>query len=365
MYRHSYIEIDLTKIKSNLNKIKKTLNSKDEICATVKANAYGFGLTEISKFLYKNNVKTFGVTSLDEALKLRKNIKSCKIIIYSPFPITKENLSLVKKNNFSILITSPAEFKKIVSLKQKNISCYIKIDEGMNRTGFKNDEELLYLQKNVNSILKIEGIFSHLPNTVLKNDAKTRNAIKSLSKKVNSLKESGVKFNTISILNSSGIFNYIKVTKKIFPDSINLVRPGFSLYEGAMSIKTKIIAVKELENNETFSYGDSFKATKKMYIGVLPIGYADGISFQNNNLYFYLSKTKVRVLTVNMDHTYIDLTVFSGKKNYGSLLYKDVIVLEKRNIEFLEKLSSGLNTFPYELYTKFGNSRLEKIYKSK
>lgn len=365
MYRHSYIEVDLNKIKFNLNKIKKSLDKTDELCATVKANAYGLGLVEISKFLFKHNVKVFGVTSLNEALSLRRAIKNCKIIIYSPFPITKENISLVKKNNFSILITSPVEFKKIVSLKQKNISCHIKIDEGMNRTGFKSDEELLFLQKNANSILKIEGIFSHLPNTVAKNNPKTKKALTAFSEKISALKKCGFKFNTISILNSSGIFNYIKVAKKLFPNNINLVRPGFSLYEGAISVKTKIISVKELKNNETYSYGDSLKATKKMCIGVLPIGYADGISFQNENLNFYISKNKVKVLAVNMDHTYIDITSLSNKNNKKYFLYKEVTILIKNNIKNLEELSLGLNTFPYELYTKLGNSRLEKIYKSK
>ena len=67
----SYINIDLNKIKINLEEIRKVNNK--QVIAVIKSNAYGLGLIEIAKFLEKEGIDFFAVATLKEAITLRQN----------------------------------------------------------------------------------------------------------------------------------------------------------------------------------------------------------------------------------------------------------------------------------------------------
>ena len=76
----SFLNIDLSKIKINLDEIKKINNKK--IIAVIKSNAYGLGIIEIAKFLESQNINYFAVATLKEGIELRKNnIKSHILVL--------------------------------------------------------------------------------------------------------------------------------------------------------------------------------------------------------------------------------------------------------------------------------------------
>ena len=104
------LEISLKKIKSNWKKI--NIYSNFKASAVVKANAYGFGIAEISLALSQSGCNFFYVAQIEEGIKLRQSLKSNKIkigilegMLYHPEEYKKNNLipvinNLNQLNNF-------------------------------------------------------------------------------------------------------------------------------------------------------------------------------------------------------------------------------------------------------------------------
>ena len=121
----------------------------------MKANAYNHGDVEISKELIKNGINYLGVSSLDEALNIRKKIKKIDILIMSP--IDYNQIKIASKNNITITINSIDYIKSIVNSKYK-IRVHIKLDTGMNRLGIKDNKELI---DTINLIKSNKNIIIH------------------------------------------------------------------------------------------------------------------------------------------------------------------------------------------------------------
>ena len=125
----STVYFNKTALLDNLNKL-----PCNNICAMVKANAYGLGIEDVCKTL-SGKVSFFGVATLQEALKVREIDKTTPILIVG----VCENLFLASKNNISITIESEEMAKKVIEFSQKfAIKIHLKINTGMNRFGIKN-----------------------------------------------------------------------------------------------------------------------------------------------------------------------------------------------------------------------------------
>ncbi|NCC57423.1 MAG: hypothetical protein EOM17_07310 [Synergistales bacterium] len=159
-YRETFANINLDAIKHNIQLI--GAKSNKTVFAVVKANAYGHGIIEISKYLEKIGIAYLCVSSLDEAVLLRNNgITSPILILGYVNPIfIKENL----QHNITYSVISLEWFHQLISLDidLSAIKLHIKLDTGMNRLGIKNIselEEIIKISSDFN--IKYEGIFSH------------------------------------------------------------------------------------------------------------------------------------------------------------------------------------------------------------
>jgi len=155
-----WLEINLSYLKNNIESIRNIISDKLDICCVVKANCYGLGAINISKYLSSIGIKYFAVATLEEALELRKSGEvSGEIIILGWTPVSEKE-TLIKNNLTQTLIDY--DYAKKLNEQPGIVKCHIKIDSGMNRFGQKMpDKEKIkeiYEMKN----LKVLGIFSHL-----------------------------------------------------------------------------------------------------------------------------------------------------------------------------------------------------------
>lgn len=93
----AWVEINLSNLKNNIEEIKKIIPQETEIMAIVKANAYGHGIIEISKYLNEIGIQNFAVATLDEGIQLRENGIKGDILILGNTYI--DNNKYVYKNN--------------------------------------------------------------------------------------------------------------------------------------------------------------------------------------------------------------------------------------------------------------------------
>lgn len=288
-----WLEINLTYLKNNIESIRKIISNKLDICCVVKANGYGFGALNISKYLASIGIKYFAVATLEEALEIRKSGKvPGEIIILSWTPVSEKE-TLIKNNLTQTLIDY--EYARKLNDQPGKVKCHIKIDSGMNRFGLKiNDIEKIkeiYRMKNLNVL----GIFSHLCRVREFGDEPddyTRSQINNFDEITENLEKVGIKVGLKHIMNSFGILRFNN--KKY-----DLVRPGLLIYgispdpnnkeidklleknnfKPVISLKCKVMTIKEIEKGDKVGYNSMFIAEEKTKISTISIGYADGLSF--------------------------------------------------------------------------------------
>ena len=151
----SFLNIDLSKIKINLDEIKKINNKK--IIAVIKSNAYGLGIVEIAKFLESQNINYFAVATLNEGIELRKNNIKSHILVLEKNNSYKDYL----KYNLIYSLYDLESLKEIIK-SNNSLRMHIKFNTGLNRLGLeeKDLEELIDIIKL--HTLRIEGIFTHV-----------------------------------------------------------------------------------------------------------------------------------------------------------------------------------------------------------
>ncbi len=332
----------------NLQIIKQTTNNA-KIIAMVKANAYGHGLRSVALKLEKH-INFLGVASIDEALQLRKVGISIPIILMEGI-FEAQELPIALENNFPIILHIKHQINWLMDainnkLLAKPINIWIKIDTGMGRLGFNLEEgrEIYNLLAENSYVVKPVGIMTHFASADdvdhplnLKQINNFKNFIKSLN--LNNHKNYNNKIIS-SICNSAAIFN--------FPEQhYEVVRPGIALYGGSpikdksakdlnlkpvMTLKTKIIAIKNLPQGSSVGYGGRFICPCDLKVAVIGIGYGDGYPRSAiDGTPVLINNHKCRIIgRISMDMTVVDLTnCLDAKIGDDVILWGDNLPIEK------------------------------------
>ena len=265
--------INLDNARHNLAYIK-SLAPSSKIMATLKANAYGHGLTLMASAF--NDADAFSVLTIDDAIELREAGFDKKILLLEG-PFDHDDLNIASAYHFDMVIHSEYQLALIRQLeKHKKINIHLKVNTGMNRLGFSVEKVPKIYQQLKNDARVEEIIFmSHFANADIKNG--TDSQISQIDSLVKTFKE------PFSVANSAAIFNQIST-------QLDWVRPGIMLYgatpfdadlpldqlKPVMTLRSEIIAIQEIKKGEGVGYGKEFKASKDMRIGIVACGYADG-----------------------------------------------------------------------------------------
>jgi len=351
-YGKSIFEINLSKIKKNYSILKK-LSHKSEISSVIKSNAYGCGSKIISKLLYKNGCKFFFVAKLDEAIELRNVLpKHVKIAVLDGF--INQDYQIWKSLSILPVCNNLDQFKSCQKLNLKSVLHY---DTGMNRLGL-DDKEIEYIINHSHDFesKNIELIMSHFACS--DNKKSPLNNIQ-----INKLKNIEGLFPKVpkSLANSHGIF---LGQKALF----NLTRPGIALYgylnyhqkklHPSVRILAPILQIRRGKKGETVGYDATVKLKKDTVIGVLGLGYSDGIKRNIGNITnVFLGEYKIPILgRISMDTLTVDLSqIPSGK--FNKLSYIPLI----DNYYSILDLAKSCKTIPYEIMTSIG-SRVKRVY---
>jgi|TARA_Y100000817_G_scaffold129733_1_gene101766 alanine racemase len=356
--RSTKAEINLSNLRKNINYLKSMVDKNVEILAIVKANAYGHGSIRMTKALIENDIKSFGVATLQEANEIINSGISCNILILGSIGNDEIIEAINKKIIFTIYDIKQLEF--VNQLNTNEVTFHLKIDTGMNRLGIsvKEIEESLKIIKS-NKKLNLQGVYTHFPESDNVDSDFTLKQINEFNTIIDLYKKNIQTIKYFHSANSSAIINFKS-------SHFNMVRPGILMYglgksgqdklSPVMSLKTEVVKIRKIKAKESVSYGRTFVAEKNMTIGVIPIGYADGLPRSVSNLGHVICRdVKCKILgRVCMDLTMIDLTSIVSPK-----LGDEVIIFD--DLYTANHLSSIVDTISYEIVCGI-SKRVNRIY---
>lgn len=334
----AWYEVNRGAIKHNVEAIRSLLHGKTKIMAVVKANAYGAGDIEVSRCMQECGIDFFAVSSMDEALSLRKNgiRESLMILGYTP----PEHFHFLHEYQIIQTLVSLDYAKKLDAYCEQAgvaVRTHVKVDTGMSRIGIRCVDQDDHVQDVLEAYrlphLQVEGMFSHF--AVSDNIDKqehidfTNGQISQFEYVRKKVIEAGIDPGIVHLQNSYGIINYPEL-------SYDYVRPGILLLgftsdgddrlsqpidlQPAVSLKANVTLVKWVQPGSCISYGRNYRPIEKRRIATVCLGYADGyprfVSNRGAQVLIHGEKAPI-VGNICMDQLMVDITGLQGDVKEG------------------------------------------------
>ncbi len=355
------LEIDLNAMVNNLNFYRSLVLPSTRIMAMVKAFSYGTGSHEIANLLQYHHVDYLGVAFVDEGIALRNAGINMPILVMNPDTSSFDHMIAYRLEPELYNFRSLEYFERTLKKHGTSYPVHLKLDTGMHRLGF-GEEEIENLVRRIKSAdwLEVRSVFSHLAASGQpEEDDFTRQQIRIFETMSNRV-QSAFPYRILRhILNSAGI--------ERFPGArFDMVRPGIGLYgvgsihqkhlQPVGTLKSTISQVKKLGKGESVGYGRAARLARDSTVGVVPIGYADGLDrrFGNGKGRFLAGNERVPVIgNVCMDMCMVDLTGTEAGEG-------DEVIIFGRGQD-ISDLARSIGTIPYEILSGI-SSRVKRVY---
>lgn len=349
---NSVLEVNLDALKYNIDYFKSKLNADTKLICMLKAEAYGMGAVRIAHYLQRYGCHYLAVAYASEGIVLRQAGVELPIIVLDPMDEVVE--SMVEYNLEPEVFSF--EFLEQLTLKLRKMGVtdypiHIKVDSGMHRAGFQQQElaQLLTQLREMHEV-KVVSVFSHLVGAdEAEFDDYTREQIDYFSQFASQLIEGLNRPIMRHILNSSGI--------ERFPEAqMEMVRLGIGMWgvsangvalRNVVSLKSRVSQLRDVAANETVGYSRRGVLKRDSRIALVPIGYADGVDRRlgNGHLSVKIGDTFCPIVgNVCMDLMMVDVT----DAPLCSVGDEVVIFGDEQNADYVANI---LDTIPYEVLT--------------
>ena len=378
----TWAEIDLNAYAHNIRELRRISRPPARLMAVVKANGYGHGAIQVAREALSNGAQYLGVARLNEAIPLREaGLEAPTLILgYSSPELAPLLIEYDLTQTVYSLSTASALSEQAVR-KGKKINVHLKVDSGMGRlglllesTGGSPDNNVL--QSTVQTIesiirlagLTVEGIFTHFATADSADKSYADLQLQRFMELLNGLQKEGLAPPMKHAANSAAVID--------IPDShLDMVRPGIATYglhpsdevnkhiidlKPVMTLKSRIIHVKEVAPGFNISYGITFQTKTHTTIATIPVGYADGFNrLLSSRGHMLVHGCRVPILgRVCMDLTMLDV---GGVADVA--LEDEVVVFGKQGKEAVtaDDIAADLDTINYEVVSTI-TGRVPRVY---
>lgn len=353
------LTIDLTALEHNLGVYRDQLGEGVKMAVMVKASAYGSGSIPVARLLANQGVDFLVVAYTDEGISLREAGIDRRIMVLNP---EFDELSLLQQFALEPVVADWSFLRALYP--ERELPIHLEFDTGMHRLGFSTaDLTPLLAHLKATPHLKVSSVFTHLAaSEASEHDVFTQWQIDTFAAITQQMEAAGLALPIRHILNTNGISR--------FPAAqLDMVRLGIGLYgigdqqlqqelSTVLSLKAKINGIKQIAAGETVGYGRTVTLQRSSKIGVLSMGYADGLprSAGYGRFKVWVRGTLAPILgAVCMDMCMVDLTEIPDVQAGD-----EAIIF---GAEYpIEHLAKAAGTIPYEILTGIGE-RVHRVYR--
>ncbi len=370
LQKRSWAEIRLPNIRHNYEAIRASLPEGCRFLGVVKADAYGHGALPVAKLLQEAGADYLAVSCLDEALELRRGGIDMPILILGHTPY--EYTGALIENHITQTISCLAkalEYAAEAERLGKALKIHIKLDTGMSRLGFLCSGA--HFEEGVENVIRScrlpglvpEGIYTHFAVSDEPDEASRDYTLAQFALFMNFIaavkEQGGIRFPIRHCANSGAVVNYPQM-------ALDMVRPGLLLYgygdkgrlglRPCMRLVTTVSTIKFYEPGTSVSYGRRYVTDKRCRMGVLAIGYADGLPRIISNKCSFAAQGGFAPQrgSICMDMCMVDLSDLP-QVDVGS----EVELFGEKNDIYA--LSDAACTIPYELLCAV-SKRVPRVY---
>jgi len=354
--------VDLERLSSNINLLKDL--SGTSLMAVVKADAYGHGLVEVGLAAEKAGADWLGVALLEEAIKLRTHGVRVSILAWLVPP--GSDFKSAVDHDIDLAVSSIAAFKEIAALPNKP-RIHIELDTGMTRGGFL-DEWQEFLKQDFSRV-EIVGVFSHFARADEPSEMQNADQLKRFNEMVSDLAAIGINPPMKHLSNSAA-------TLKDSNSRFDSVRTGIAMYglspdvktlgdsdslglKPVMQLRAKLHLVKEVPAGAPVGYGATEFTKSKTKLGVVAMGYADGIPRIAHDAGVFVNGGRAPIIgRVSMDQFVVDLGADSTAQSGDWVIVFGDGVEGEYTADDWGAASGSIN---YEIVTRIG-ARVPRIY---
>lgn len=348
---NSTVTVDLSALRQNIQYFDTLLSGNSQIMAVVKADAYGHGAVKVAEFI-EPEVAAFAVNDIREGIELRERGISKPVLVFAvPEPSFSSQYRI---HNLTATISAEEHFNRL----PRGTAYHLNFDTGMGRLGFspeKAGEVAKFVEENED--LFCTGIYSHFATSSEPGSPKVKRQHEKFEQLCTHFPDDLI----VHIANTGGTTFYDT-------GNFDLVRLGIGLYgyspgstpiEGIRPVlewESRIVQVKTVEAGQTVSYGANWRASEKGRLGIIPVGYDDGLRRKLSGQFSVQLKGKSYEVVGDITMNYCMVFLGSDSCEAGQkvrLLYEGQDAAD---------WARKLDTIPYEILTSI-NPRIVRTYR--
>jgi alanine racemase len=372
--RCTFAHVDLDALQSNYRTVESFLAARTpagrrppDIIAVVKANAYGHGAGPVARALEEAGAPMLACADIEEGIALREAGVEAPILVFGALSVS--DLDGLFEYRLTPTCSTPAAGRALQSAAARHrtvLPYHLKIDTGLNRLGFRHDN----LERTMPDLLsspnlRCAAVYTHFATAddrphPLFGEQRARFAAARTS-----LARHGVAPGAVHAANSAALLR----DEGVWFDA---VRPGILLYgippavfagtiplRPVLSLRSRVVAVKNIRAGESVGYGARYVADAPRRIATVPAGYADGLDTRlaGRGVVLVGGRRVPIVGAVSMDMLAIDAS--SGPVYAGD----EVVFLGDQGDDRItvSEMAEAIGTIPYEILCRIG-TRIERRY---
>ena len=355
---NSWIELDLNRLSSNIEKLRTAIGPSTEIMFVVKANAYGHSVVPVAQCAWSSGVRWYVVAHVCEAVELRKVLPEASILVVGA--INPAHAKECVEGRFVPVITSLKHGREIASALSDSsgtLECHAKIDTGMGRLGIAWEEAGSVLAALASeSKLAVKGICTHFASSVEESRSFFDAQCERFEQVLAAAAAAGIQFEFKHASNSGAI--------SLAPDvDMDGVRPGIMLYgygamksardlqmEPVLQWKTRVVQVKSVPADFPVSYDSTYVTKSETCLVTVDVGYSDGYPRSLSNCGHVLIGGKRMPVVGNVT---MNLLIVDAGNDVSVEEGDEVVLIGKQGDEELwaDEVASASGILYYDLLT--------------